>query len=147
MKQPFRAGFSIFVLLVTLLGHVPAVRAQSVPAAVECNNFAHDPLRPFCLLVPVAHADGSPLVGARVSAQYGDRGVLGATGQTMIGPDGQAVAALSLDQLGVRPGEAVSLRVDGGPVPVDLLIGFQPNPATRTQTLDPVLVPLASAQG
>ncbi len=147
MKRPILSGFSIFVLLVAFLGTMPPVRAQSLPAAVACNNTAHDPLAPFCLLVPVQRLDGSPLPGARVSAQYGDRGLLGAAGQTIIGPDGEAVAALSLDQLGLRPGEPVSLRVDGGPVPVDLLIGFQPNPATRTQRLDPVAVPASLGPG
>ncbi|NTV64676.1 MAG: hypothetical protein HGA65_14255, partial [Oscillochloris sp.] len=144
MKCHSRSILWVCALAVILLGQVFPAMAQTppiAPPAVECNNGAHDPLAPLCLVVPVQSADGQPEQGDRVTVSYAGRSISAVTGQSIIGPAGEAVAALNLDQIGVRPGDHLQISVAGGATPVNMIIGFQPNPSTHTQQLDPVTIP------
>ncbi|PDW00945.1 hypothetical protein CJ255_19985 [Candidatus Viridilinea mediisalina] len=121
--------FSLALLLLFTMTVRPA--AAQVPA-YQCNVYGVDPAAPFCLLVPVVDATGAPLPGALVTVTFEDFTLTALARQTVDGPLGEAIAALPLEQLGVLPGDHLDIRVQVGNNEVREIVGFRPDPLTRT---------------
>lgn len=124
------ALLAIFIITLT-----PA--AAQVPAH-KCNSYSLDPAPPFCLLVPVEDASGAPLPGAQVTVVYEGLSVNARTSQSVDGPAGEAIAALPLEQIGVRPGDHLEVTVRAGAAELRQVVGFRPDPQTRSFMTDPV---------
>ncbi|WP_129632147.1 carboxypeptidase-like regulatory domain-containing protein [Candidatus Oscillochloris fontis] len=138
--------FWLLVLALFVLVPVLPVGAQQVPA-YRCNNYSLDPLAPFCLEVPVTDATGAPLAGATVTVRLGDRTMTASATQTIDGTLGEAVATLPLEQLNVQPGDHLDVVVRYAGDQVHEVIGYRPDPVTRTYRTDPISLslPLAPA--
>ncbi|EFO80935.1 hypothetical protein OSCT_1166 [Oscillochloris trichoides DG-6] len=138
--------FWLLVLVLFVVVPVLPVGAQQVPA-YRCNNYSRDPRAPFCLEVPVTDAAGAPLPGALVTVSLGDLSMTVPATQTVDGSLGEAVATLPLEQLNVQPGDHLDVVVRYAGDQVHEVIGYRPDPVTRTYRTDPIRLSLPPAPG
>ncbi|MFV9505617.1 MAG: hypothetical protein AB4911_13770 [Oscillochloridaceae bacterium umkhey_bin13] len=130
------------LVIMLLAGSLPV--AAQVPA-YRCNLYSRDPVRPYCLEVTVVDAQGQPLPGVVVTVIFGDRVLQATSRQTIDGPVTQAVATLPLEQLDLLPGDHVELIITYGSVTKREVIGFRPDPVTRTFAYGPVQLAVNNA--
>ncbi|RRR66522.1 MAG: hypothetical protein EI684_20630 [Candidatus Viridilinea halotolerans] len=133
-RSLFTWSLALLMLFTMVVPPLPA--AAQIPA-YECNVYSVDPADPFCLLVPVQDATGAPLPGALVTVTFEGFSVSARAQQLVDGPLGQAVALLPLEQIGALPGDHLDIRVQVGNDVVREIIGYRPDPVTRTFMTDP----------
>jgi hypothetical protein len=129
----------IFCLMIALVCvfSLPIAPVAAQPAAA-CTLYTIASERPFCLLVPVEDANGTPVPGAVVTVTLEQLTITATTNQTVTGPVDEGTAALSVDQLAVQPGDHLDVQVSYAGAVQRTIVGYRPDVQTRTFTMDPV---------
>lgn len=146
MHQRSLSWLSLLLLAGILFSALPPAPRLSArisdrsPRAPECYHRANPPFDVLCLVVLVQRLDGTPVPDAEVTARFAGQELESRTEQLLGREFGDARAALDVGLIGATPGDLVALRVEHGAARQDLYVGLRPNPATRTQVLDPVVI-------